>query len=84
MVFAWFAIPGETRGPREPITLALPVSGLSGAGGAVLGQVMADNGLVLDPAVQAFAIYLDTRRAVVTSPVCGTGREFRGSTVRRS
>ncbi len=48
-------------------------------GGAVLGRVTSDDGLVLDSDVQAFADYLDTRRAVVSCPVCGMRREFRGS-----
>ena len=48
-------------------------------GGAVLGRPTADDGLVLDPAVTSFRIFLDTRRAVVTCPRCGAEREFRGS-----
>ena len=46
--------------------------------GAVLGRLTADGGLVLDPAVQTFRCYLDTRRAVVACPACGAAREFRG------
>lgn len=53
-------------------------------GGAVLGRVTADDGLVLDSDVHAFAVYLDTRRAVVSCPVCGMRREFRGSWLRRA
>jgi hypothetical protein len=53
-------------------------------GGAVLGRVTSDAGLMLDPAVQAFAVYLDTRRAVVVCPACGTRREFRGASLRRA
>ncbi len=53
-------------------------------GGAVLGRLTVDDGLVLDPAVGSFAVYLDTRRAIVTCPVCGTKREFRGRAVRRA
>jgi len=49
--------------------------------GAVLGRVTAQGGLVLDPAVRVFAVYLDTRRAQITCPACGTPREFRGSCV---
>jgi hypothetical protein len=51
-------------------------------GGAILGRVTADDGLVLDPAVEVFAVYLDSQKATVTCPACGTRREFRGSTVR--
>lgn len=50
--------------------------------GAVLGRVTADGGLVLDPAVRAFAAYFDTGRAVITCPTCGAPREFRGSSLR--
>jgi hypothetical protein len=49
----------------------------------VLGRVTSDAGLVLDPSVQAFVVYLDTRRAVVACPACGTSREFRGTSPRR-
>ncbi len=49
--------------------------------GAVLGRLTADSGLVLDPAVGSFRVYLDTRRAVVICPACGAVREFRGSAV---
>lgn len=56
----------------------------SARGGAVLGRVTADDGLVLDPAVQGFAVYLDTRRVEIICPGCGTRREFWGSSVRRS
>ncbi|MDP9355715.1 MAG: hypothetical protein M3R02_10635, partial [Chloroflexota bacterium] len=49
--------------------------------GAVLGRVTADSGLVLDPAVGSFRVYLDTRRAVVICPACAVAREFRGSAV---
>jgi hypothetical protein len=52
-------------------------------GGVILGRVTSDAGLVLDPAVQAFAVYLDTRRAVVICPACRTSREFRGTSLRR-
>lgn len=51
---------------------------------AVLGRVTADGGLVLDPAVQAFAAYFDTGRAVITCPTCGAPREFRGRALRRA
>jgi len=53
--------------------------GCSEAYGAVLGRVTADGGLVLDPAVGRFAVYLDTRRATVWCPACGMAREFRGA-----
>ena len=49
--------------------------------GAVLGQVTVEGGLALDPAVRSFAVYLDTRRAVVACPDCGMVREFRGTVV---
>jgi len=49
--------------------------------GAVLGRVTADGGLVLDPGVGSFAVYLDTRRAAVCCPACGVGREFRGTSI---
>jgi hypothetical protein len=49
--------------------------------GALLGRVTADGGLVLDPAVVGFRVYLDTRRVVVLCPQCGQPREFRGSVV---
>lgn len=52
--------------------------------GAVLGRVTAEGGLVLDPAVRAFAVYLDTRRAAVVCPACKTRRDFRGTNVRRA
>jgi hypothetical protein len=53
-------------------------------GGAVLGRVTNDDGLVLDPAVQSFVVYLDTRRAMVACPACGMRREFRGTSLRRA
>jgi hypothetical protein len=49
--------------------------------GAILGRVTADGGLVLDPGVRGFRCYMDTRRAVVECPACGTEREFRGSAI---
>jgi len=49
--------------------------------GAVLGRVTADNGLVLNPTVERFSIYLDTRRAVIACPACRAKREFRGDAV---
>ena len=51
-------------------------------GGAVLGRVTSDSGLVLDPAVRAFAAYFDTGRVEVACPACGRAREFRGSSLR--
>ena len=53
-------------------------------GGAVLGRLTADGGLLLDPSVNSFAIYLDTRRVVIVCPVCGAAREFRGAAVCRA
>jgi hypothetical protein len=44
----------------------------------------ADGGLVLDQAVRTFAVYLDTRKAVIACPACGTYRDFRGASVHRS
>jgi hypothetical protein len=52
-------------------------------GGVVLGRITSNKGLVLDAVVKEFAVYLDTRRATVTCPACGTRREFRGNCVRR-
>ena len=52
-------------------------------GGAVLGRITADQGLVLAAEVEQFAIYLDTRRAEIACPACGTRREFRGAAVHR-
>jgi hypothetical protein len=49
--------------------------------GAVLGRVTVDGGLVLDPAVRSFAVYLDTGRVEVVCPACETKREFRGTSV---
>jgi hypothetical protein len=50
--------------------------------GAVLGRLTADGGLVLDPAVTCFVVYLDTRRAAIDCPVCGAPRAFSGALVR--
>ena len=47
-------------------------------GGATLGRLTDDGGLVLDPAVVGFRVFLDTRRAVVICPACATERGFRG------
>ncbi len=49
--------------------------------GAVLGRLTIDGGLVLDPAVTAFQCFLDTKRAVVACPACGTRRMFSGTAV---
>lgn len=46
--------------------------------GSVLGRVTTDGGLVLNPAVRAFAAYFDTGRIEVVCPACGTMRAFRG------
>ncbi|CAA9556264.1 MAG: hypothetical protein AVDCRST_MAG70-1310 [uncultured Thermomicrobiales bacterium] len=50
-------------------------------GGAVLGRLTADDGLVLDPAVRGFRAFFDTRRAVVICPSCEAAREYRGNAV---
>ena len=44
--------------------------------------VTADGGLVLDPAVRSFAVYLDTGRIEVVCPYCDTTRAFRGCSLR--
>ena len=49
--------------------------------GGLLGRLTADGGLILDPGVVTFRAYLDTRRAVVICPACGTAREFRGGAI---
>ena len=49
--------------------------------GAVLGWITNGQGFVLDPRVERFAVYLDTRRATVWCPACGAAREFRGTSV---
>jgi hypothetical protein len=46
--------------------------------GAVLGRVTQEGGLVLDPTVTVFRVYLDTRRAAIGCPRCGHRRVFRG------
>ena len=48
---------------------------------AVLGRVTSEGGLVLDPTVEAYTVYIDTRRAVVRCPACREEREFRGRAV---
>lgn len=50
--------------------------------GAVLGRVTSEGGLVLDTGVRRFAVYLDTQRAVIHCPACGTPRGFRGPMIR--
>ena len=55
--------------------------GCSTPHGAVLGRLTVDGGLVLDPEVRRFAVYLDTRRAAVWCPACGAALEFRGNFV---
>ena len=52
--------------------------------GAVLGKVTADGGLVLDPKVVTFRVYLDSRRASIFCPHCYRPREFRGTAVGSS
>ena len=49
--------------------------------GAVLGHLTTNGCLVLDRGVMRFRAYLDTRRAVVLCPACGTLREFRGGAI---
>ncbi|MDP9471642.1 MAG: hypothetical protein M3Q71_13415 [Chloroflexota bacterium] len=49
--------------------------------GAVLGRLTGEGGLVLDPAVDGFRCFLDTRRAVISCPWCGLEREFRGAAI---
>ncbi len=49
--------------------------------GAPMGRLTAKGGLVLDPAVQAFVVYVDTQRAIVSCPHCGARREFYGCAV---
>jgi hypothetical protein len=49
--------------------------------GAVLGRVTIDGGLVLEAGVRRFAVYLDTRRAVIACPACGTTRTFSGRAI---
>jgi hypothetical protein len=51
------------------------------AHGTVLGRLTADGGLDLHPAVESYTIYMDTRRAVITCPICGQARGFRGAAV---
>jgi hypothetical protein len=46
--------------------------------GAVLGLLTGEGGLILDPTVERYAVYMDTRRAVITCPTCKRTREFRG------
>ncbi len=48
--------------------------------GAPLGRLTADGqGLMLDPEVNQFRVYLDTKKVVVVCPCCGVARDFRGS-----
>lgn len=47
--------------------------------GALLGQVTSDGGLVLNPSVRAFAVYVDTKRVIVACPQCSARREFHGT-----
>ncbi len=49
--------------------------------GAILGRLTADGGLMLDVSVSTFRCFLDTRRAIIACPSCGTERIFRGSAV---
>lgn len=50
--------------------------------GVVLGRLTSDGGLVLSPAVNRFAVYLDTGRAEISCPSCDAARQFRGASVR--
>jgi hypothetical protein len=53
--------------------------------GAVLGHLTADRQrLVVVPAVTRLVVYLDTRRAEITCPACGTVRAFHGTAVSRA
>jgi hypothetical protein len=49
--------------------------------GAALGRVTGEGGLVLDPTVERFSIYLDSQRAIVVCPACHEEREFRGTSI---
>ena len=49
--------------------------------GAVLGRLTRDGGLVLDPAVEHFRAFLDSRRCMIVCPACEAEREFRGGAV---
>lgn len=53
----------------------------SGEHGTILGRLVDDDGIVLDASVTDFGVYLDTQKAVVKCPICGTIREFRGRAV---
>ena len=53
----------------------------SGPKDGALGQLTREGGLVLDASVRSFRAYLDTRRAVVACPHCGTLRDFRGAAI---
>ncbi len=56
-------------------------AGCSAAHGAILGRVVGENEIVLDPAVTTFRVFLDSRKALVVCPCCGAGRYFRGRAV---
>lgn len=49
--------------------------------GAALGRLTSDGGLVLAPEVVQFAVHLDTGRATVCCPHCGSVRDFRGGSI---
>jgi hypothetical protein len=50
--------------------------------GAVLGQLTNDDGLALDDAITAYAVYLDTRRVQIVCPACGKTRAVWVNVVR--
>jgi hypothetical protein len=52
------------------------------AHGSILGRLTGDgDGLVLDPAVRRFRVYLDARKVDIVCPRCETVRTFRGTAV---
>jgi hypothetical protein len=57
---------------HELLPAALPASELSDAGRCWVGSSQ----MIDDPEVQRFAVYLDTWRAIVTCPTCGTSGSF--------
>ena len=46
--------------------------------GAVLGRITREGGLVLNPQVNSFRVYLDSQRVAIVCPGCSQAREFRG------
>lgn len=49
--------------------------------GATLGFIAGSGELELAMDVVGFAVHLDTRRATIRCPACGSIREYRGSSV---